>query len=521
MALPKIARRPRAALVILAVLASLTFLLNRAYDFRPAEPSVGPDIHQKLVALNISTFGEAPSGHRRLHLFMSADGPSINLCKVVHSAVALGYPMPTVLNWNGEFNRPDWHFSGSHIAKLESLLVALDRLVEGSPDADNDIALLVDAYDIWFQLPPSALLERFHKANLESDARVRQLWTNSGYDPQFPVVPPQQNIIITTAKDCQPGAESGSHPNYPYWPDSPLPADFYGEDTDKIDSSADSARRYRKVRPRCVNSGMIMGKVGPLRAALRKCREKVKAVSRKGRQLWSDQALIAEVIGEQEMWREWVRSVLLSANNRTQGGLRGEAKELVKIAEKALNGELFEFGIGLDYNFSTMPPTCSAEEEGTFVKWADRDAVREASENSGVPGPVRVPQAPTGLGGSSSPLPGSGLSWVDVPLYTDFFFGDAPVAIHHNAYISGMKAWRLENWWNLTWFYPHLRDLITIHLQQQNNPMQLARIPIRGTGQTEVVYWAPLDDAGVRAIKNFKWSKHGAEITTLSWDGIC
>ncbi|KAF4809580.1 hypothetical protein CGCSCA5_v011216 [Colletotrichum siamense] len=452
---------------------------------------------------------------------MPADGPSINLCKVVHSAVALGYPMPTILNWNGEFNRPDWHFSGSHIAKLESLLVALDELSEGRPDADKDVALLVDAYDIWFQLPPSALLERFHKANLESDARVRQLWADSGYDPQFPVAPPQQNIIITTAKDCQPGAESGSRPNYPYWPDSPLPDDFFGKDTDKIDSYADSARRYRKVRPRCVNSGMIMGEVGPLRAALRKCREKVKAVSQKGRQLWSDQALIAEVIGEQEMWRELVRGLLLSDNNRTLGNLRGEARGLVKIGKKALDGERFEFGIGLDYNFSTMPPTCSAEEQGTFVKWADRGAIREASKEAGVPEPVRVPRTPTGLGGSSSPLPGNGLSWADVPLYTDLFFGDAPVGIHHNAYISGMKAWRLENWWNLTWFYPHLRDLITIQLQQQNNPKQLARIPIGAMKQTEVVYWAPQDDTGVRTIKNFKWSKHGAEITPLSWGDIC
>ncbi|KAK1566155.1 uncharacterized protein LY79DRAFT_572617 [Colletotrichum navitas] len=452
---------------------------------------------------------------------MPADGPSINLCKVVHSAVALGYPMPTLLNWNGEFNRPDWHFAGSHIAKLESLLVALDTLYEKDSTADNDVALLVDAYDIWFQLPPSALLERFHKLNLEADTRVQNLWMDSGYDPQFPIAAPKQNIVITTAKDCQPGAESGSRPNYPHWPASPLSPDFYGEATDKIDYSADSARKYRRVRPRCVNSGMIMGKIGPLRAALRRCREKVATVSHKGRQLWSDQALIAEVIGEQEMWREWVRSVLPSVNKQALVRLHELSWEVQTVAKAALGGQRFEFGLGLDYTFSTMPPTCSAEEDGYFVKWAHREAVQKASEKAGVPGKVRVPDMPQYLGGSDSPLKGGGLTWADVPLYTDFFFGNAPVAIHHNAYISGLKAWRLENWWNMTWFYPYLRDLVTTQLQQQEHTRPLVRMTGGMAEQNEIVYWAPPEDTGRRTIKSFRWSDDGAETTPMDWEGIC
>ncbi|KAL0930528.1 uncharacterized protein CTRU02_214603 [Colletotrichum truncatum] len=451
---------------------------------------------------------------------MPANGPSINLCKVVHSAVALGYPMPTLLNWNGEFNRPDWHFSGSHIAKLESLLVALDTLYEENHAVDDDIALLVDAYDVWFQLPPSALLDRFHKVNLEADKRVHKSWTDSGYDPQFPIAPPKQNIIITTAKDCQPGPESGSHPNYNHWPDSPLPSDFYGQDTDKIDVSADSARKYRRIRPRCVNSGMIMGKVGPLRAALRRCKEKVEIVSKKGRQLWSDQALIAEVIGEQEMLREWIRSILRPVD-QPFGHPQDLSKEVRKVAEAGLGGQRFEFGIGLDYTFSTMPPTCSAEEDGSFVRWSDREAVQKASEKAGVPGNIRVPDMPTHLGGSESPVPGSRLSWADVPLYTDFFFGDAPVAIHHNAYISGLKKWRLENWWNMTWFYPHLRDLVNIRLQKQESPRPLATIAVGGTGEKEIVYLAPPEDVGSGTIKSFRWSNDGTDTVVVTWDGIC
>ncbi|KAK2029827.1 hypothetical protein LX32DRAFT_587975 [Colletotrichum zoysiae] len=429
--------------------------------------------------------------------------------------------MPTLLNWNGEFNRPEWHFAGSHIAKLESLLVALDSLHEKDSSADNDVALLVDAYDIWFQLPPSALLERFHMLNFEADKRVQSSWMESGYNPQFPIAAPKQNIVITTAKDCQPGTESGSHPNYPHWPASPLPPDIYGEETDNVDYSADSARRYRRVRPRCVNSGMIMGKVGPLRAALRRCRDKIAAVSRKGLQLWSDQALIAEVVGEQEMWREWVRFAMSSVNQQAVGSVKELSWEVQKVAEAALDGQSFEFGLGLDYTFSTMPPTCSAEEDGYFVRWSDREAVQRASVKAGVPGRVRVPEMPQCLGGSDGPLPGSELSWADVPLYTDFFFGNAPVAIHHNAYISGLKAWRLENWWNMTWFYPYLRDLVTIRLRQQENTKLLARITGGATGENEIVYWAPSEETGRTTIKSFRWSNNGAETTLMDWESVC
>ncbi|KAK2057998.1 hypothetical protein LY76DRAFT_74545 [Colletotrichum caudatum] len=202
-------------------------------------------------------------GPRRLRLFMPADGPSANLCKTIMSAVALGYPMPTLLNWNGEFNRPDWHFAGSRIAKLESLLAAVDDLYgrdSGDDDDDdaneNDLILLVDAYDVWFQLPPSVLVERFHRLNRKADARAREQWRDLGLDePGFPVGPPAQSIVVSTAKDCQPTWESGSDPRYEYWPGSPLPPDFYGNETDRVPPRApDPARRYSRTRPRCVNT---------------------------------------------------------------------------------------------------------------------------------------------------------------------------------------------------------------------------------------------------------------------------
>ncbi|EQB58050.1 hypothetical protein CGLO_01764 [Colletotrichum gloeosporioides Cg-14] len=459
-------------------------------------------------------------GSRRLRLFMPADGPKINLCKTTISAVALGYPMPTLLNWNGEFNRPDWHFAGSHIAKLESLLAVIDALYEEDDGVnENDLVLLVDAYDIWFQLPPSVLIERFHRLNRHADARVEKQWEEHGFKEDFPIPPPKQNIIVTTAKDCQPDWESGSSPRYEYWPDSPLPADFYGEGTDEILPYVfDSARKYKKIRPRCVNSGMIMGKIGALRGALQSAKKKVEKAAMDGRQLWSDQALFAEVIGDQEMWRSWMRGLASTWNGTASHDQPRDMPPHVRdIANSALEGKKFEFGIGLDYEFATIPPTCSSEDDGFFVRLDDTEMVKKESEKAGVTGGVRVKGIPPELTDAEGPLPGLGSSWGKVPLYTDFFFGTTPVGIHHNAYVFGLKPWRLEHWWNMTWYYPHLRQLVTKALRSNGKLTPLTRLPLRENDGNEMVYWASDNDEKTAKVFDGSNQTHAS----ISWDGLC
>ncbi|WYZ34307.1 hypothetical protein EsH8_I_000583 [Colletotrichum jinshuiense] len=516
--------------VILPVIIFIGFAGYALTSLFPAEANYfvhGGHTERTISRSHLERLGSPPradvGGSRRLRLFMPADGPNINLCKTVMSAVALGYPMPTMLNWGGEFNRPDWHFAGSHIAKLESLLAVIDALYEddGGDVDENDLVLLVDAYDVWFQLPPSVLIERFHRLNRDADARARQQWESRGLKPDFPIQPPSQSIVVTTAKDCQPDWESGSSPRYEYWPDSPLPSDFYGERTDRVLPYAfDSARKYKKIRPRCVNSGMIMGTIGSLRGALRKCKDKVDEAAASGRQLWSDQALFAEVIGDQEVWRHWVRGLASTWNGFVSNDHPGALpKEVRRIAGEALAGERFEFGIGLDYDFATIPPTCSSEDDGFFVKLDDAEAVRKGSETAGVPGDVRVKGIPPELKDAAQPL--SGLGWGNVSLYTDFFFGTTPVGIHHNAYIFGLKPWRLENWWNMTWFYPHLRDLVGNALESNRKLTPLARLPIHGDAGNEMIYWASEEGAGSKAVRVFDGSGKEAKFASIGWDDVC
>ncbi|KAF5672760.1 hypothetical protein FHETE_3594 [Fusarium heterosporum] len=473
--------------------------------------------HADLNNLAVPRRTSQPSTSRRLRLFMPADSPHINLCKTIMSAVAMGYPMPVLLNWKREYNRPSWHFAGSHIAKLESLLGAIEVLLEEEEANEDDVAILVDAYDMWFQLPPSVLLERYHRLNREADARLRKQWANLNIGTDFPILPPRQDIIVTTAKDCFPDSYSGSDPRYEHWPSSPMPEDMYGEGTDKIPWSFDPARKYRKVRPRCVNSGLVMGSMGALRQALRRSKQKIDSVAMRGRQLWSDQALIGEVIGDQEIWREWVKHLGASWNGTSAFNDRASLDFSVRgIADTALLGQRFEYGIGLDYNFTTAPPTCSSEEDGYFVSLSNETNVREESEKAGVPGEVRINGVPPELRNVKDTLL-SHIEWGSVPLYTDFFFGTTPVAIHHNAYVNGLKGWRLKNWWDKMWYYPQLRHLITQRLKSTtDSPTLLTKLDHEGS---RIAYTVPKADREHRRAMVF--SPLEPNFTPIEWNAVC
>ncbi|PHH69870.1 hypothetical protein CDD82_7466 [Ophiocordyceps australis] len=451
---------------------------------------------------------------------MPADSPHANLCKCILSAVALGYPAPTLLNWHGEFNRPEWHLAGSHIAKLESLLAVIHDLLarlDETRASQHDLVMLVDAYDVWFQLPPSVLIERYHELNRQANDRIRMQW--QAFAPGFPLGPPRQSIVVTSAKDCHPGKDSGTDPSYAHWPPSPMPDDLYGPQTDALLAILDPARRFRKVRPRCVNSGLIMGPMAALRHALQRCAQKVERIARSGRQLWSDQALFGQVMGDQELWREWVRELGAAWNGTTADMRHSKLPFKVRdIAAAALRNKTFDFGIGLDYNFTTIPPTCSAEEDGFFVRLDDSTAAQQQSTKAGVPGHVRFHGLPADLkraGRFDAAL--ATVPWGDVPLYTDFFFGTTPVGIHHNAYVDNLKPWRISNWWHMMWFHPHLRRLVERNLRQGPTMMAKVAHPHDSTAP-DLEYWR--DDN--KFVTVFKPATPGEGLhMALDWDGVC
>ncbi|KAF4342774.1 hypothetical protein FBEOM_3296 [Fusarium beomiforme] len=172
-----------------------------------------------------------PTRNRRLGIVLPAHNPDHDLCKVIASALALGYPAPVIVNWGKTYDKSKGWKGGSHLAKITGTLEYLDS-VSNSATPENrldedDIIVLTDSYDVWFQLPPDVLLQRYHEANRQANERLASQWKGPGRPPM------EQTIIISAQKKCFPPPSSGSVLHCGQLPESPARKDLYGPKTDK------------------------------------------------------------------------------------------------------------------------------------------------------------------------------------------------------------------------------------------------------------------------------------------------
>ncbi|KAK3674042.1 hypothetical protein LTR78_006245 [Recurvomyces mirabilis] len=217
--------------------------------------------------------------------------------------------------------------------------------------------------DIWFQLRAEVLLSRYYKINQEANERLRNRLGSAVEAESL-----KQTIIFGAGKRCAPNQ---LHTVACYsMPDSPLPDDLYGSNTDTIMGR----NKYTSLKQRYLNSGYIIGPVGDLRKMFQRAWDKVQAT--KDQMDWdngshgsdfmyhgSDQSIFNEILGEQEFQREVMRRRHRSQSDRIKG-IGGVPKAthiegtLIRDPLKPdfthetiehKDGKPDEFGIGLDY----------------------------------------------------------------------------------------------------------------------------------------------------------------------------
>lgn len=414
---------------------------SQTIQYRPQRPpgllhSIVPDLGKSMTAAD-----------RKLILVLPAHESSPDLCKVVASAVALGYPAPIIINWQDDPNAG----GQSHLKKVSGMVDFLQWATTDSDDEsdrlnEQDLVLMMDAHDVWLQLPPNVLLRRYLEINEQANARIRAehgLVDNNMME---------QTIVVSAQKGCIAPRNIMSDLNCQSVPESTLPDDVYGTFTDS---------RFTKIaynRPRYLNSGSFLGPAGDMLRYFKRVEERMNqhlAAVDSWRDLDGDQGLFAEIFGEQEVWRQKVAR---------QGWLSTEVTQEMTL----LAWNHYEYHVGLDYEQQLSYPTCHSENGGTFVNLEDLDFVAAESFRAGVD-PVRIQGLPEDMLEAPKPfadLPSSEdqeLGWGEVPLFADFWTAAIPVAIHHNAYKKGLKG-RMKTWWDRTWFFPHLRELIASRL---------------------------------------------------------
>lgn len=409
---------------------------------------------------------EEPTQNRKFVLVIPATEGGPDLCKTIFTALALGYPSPVIVNWKVDYHTVTGWNGGQNLPKIPGFVEYLDAAMHPSAHAseklgEDDLVLLVDAYDIWFQLPAEVMLKRYHAINEKANARLREEWQRE--EP----MPMRQTIVAGSGKNCHPQPTSGSDDHCERLPDSPLRADLYGPETEKNET------KHRDHRPKYINGGLYMGPAGDIRRLFRRAMEKMKSGLGQGVHLFSEQGIPGEVLGEQEIWRQWRR------------------KNTVDDADAmALMNRDFEYHFGLDYHQDLSVQTFWTDTDdglfdGAFVRLNNQTDIDEHSAALGI-SPVRLKGLPEDVRGVHNPLSSviEAPDWGEMPLYADFFTESVPAILHHN----GFKERRIS-WWHKPWFHQRLRQLLTPSLAPADLTRPLATV---STQNGSFAYWAPL-----------------------------
>ncbi|OCL04736.1 hypothetical protein AOQ84DRAFT_441901, partial [Glonium stellatum] len=283
-------------------------------------------------------------GTPNFHLLMPATHENQDFCNTVLSAMLLNYPPPTILNFESKFDT----IVDIEMAKLQAIH---NYLQDRKHVKENDIVLIVDGYDVWFQLPSDVMIKQYQNIIIDASERLRERYgltrPSSTGEPVRPLY--NQTVVWGAEKVCSP--EQQGEPACASVPESILPRTIYGKETDQ---SANF------TRAKYLNAGTVIGPAGDLRAIFKAAI--VKAHDPTNLSERTAQSLLSAVFGEQEFAREAVREKTLSAGSAWRNWLANKLgrpnanAERLSVNMTLVPGHNYEFSMGLDYTHSLFQP---------------------------------------------------------------------------------------------------------------------------------------------------------------------
>lgn len=418
----------------------------------------------------------------KLRILLPASNRDVNLCKTLLSANILGYATPTLLAWEDVFDTKSLLGGGSHIAKVSKVLKYLQSLPQ---EADDDLVLMMDAFDIWLQLRPETMIARYMAINRAANERIIQHMGDAAKAENI-----SQTVVFGAGKKCAPN-QVHTLACYPI-PVSPIPDDIYGQNTDTVMGR----NKVSSSRQRFLNSGYIIGPARDMRRMFERAWEKIEHWpkhhpedngSHESDNMYSgsDQAVFAVMFGEQEIQRERIhrRHTPDWATKLGQGSSKAaNTIEGTEVGSDILNppfthetmpeepGKSFEFGMGLDYFSDLGHQTVNSEWDGRFMQY-DKPAEefrKHANDGRGMfdctyRGEARLPQDVLESASPLADLPGAmstNQEWSNLKLYTHLCMDRVPVMVHHN----GNKDAR-RSLWPEVWFQRHGHTFVETKLR--------------------------------------------------------
>ncbi|KAF4965716.1 hypothetical protein FSARC_6499 [Fusarium sarcochroum] len=414
------------------------------------------------------------------------------------TAIALGFPSPVVINWGVDFHDITHWARGQKLLKIPGFVKYLDNVLHPMADPseklqEDDIVVIVDGYDTWFQLPPEVLLNRYYDINKKANERLYKQWSGKG------PMPMRQTIIVSSEKHCYPknSTRFGVDLHCFDLPDSPMRADLYGPETDK------NYTDVHQNRPKWINGGLYIGPAGDMRRFFRRALSRMEASIGEGFRLRSEQGMLGEVIGEQELWRKWKREKHMPDD------------DVMGFMERD-----FEYHVGFDYGQVTSLPTMGSaisEEDdffdGDFVRLGDQAVLERHAEARGI-SPARLRDLPDDIKTVRNPLDyiEKTANWSDMPLYADFFTESVPVMLHYNHFKP-----RLATWWERPWWHRRLRNLLRSRLQRNDGGEPLFVVK---SEERLIRYWSVAAEAKHRYPRRVN-ETIGSQYSKMEFNRIC
>ena len=406
------------------------------------------------------------------HLLVSSERDTDGFCRTTLSAMLLDYPSPTVVNFNVEWD-------SAMQRELHTLNSTLQYLSNKKLVQDEDLILIVDGQQSWFQLPSDVTVMQYKRV-LE-DANWR-LMTKYGVNPDgFQKY--NQTIVFGADKLCV-----GDDMACRYAPHSILPSDLYGQS---------DGNRIADVPAKFINSKMLMGPAKDLRALYRAALARIQSERSQSRTV---QSVFATIFGEQQLRRDSVEPKSVKSKLKVFMSPQKTAPSQ-QAAARLQNGTQYEFSIGLDYLHILFQPLlyCS-EDELVPIK-------HDNSSNLSVyrqPGSVyQHLSLPADLNGTHppfwrpdfenhSPSPNDKAAFIDT-LKFDSDLDSLPerntpwskIALIQNTYTGAVPAILLDNnpidpevsrpttanlTWDDMWFSPFRRALLRNYLRTSQSP---------------------------------------------------
>lgn len=406
---------------------------------------------------------------------MPAEKDSDAFCKTTLSAMILNYPPPTIVNLKRRFDNDDER-------ERQTLAETLHFLDDDKYVQDEDLVLIVDAENSWFQLPSDVIIQQYAKVLEDGNARLLKQYGRD-QDGHQKV---NQTIVFGANKICV-----GEDPACKYAPESFLPPHLYGQE-DGFDI-ADRPARY-------LNSKMLMGPAKDLKELYKAGLEKLDLGNDQKETI---QSVFATIFSEQQLRRDAVakEAALKATLEKVKDFFAGkQAKANPRLKKMAASGAVlrYEFSMGLDYTHTLFQPSvyCNEDEllpllHDNSTDLSEYDQRNARSEHLELPPSLDQSNGPfwrldlakhnpspnpktayidkLAIDATLDDLPKRSTPWTNVPLLQNTYTGSIPAIFLADSSTTTHATANIT--FNQLWFSPFRRALLRNYIRTPQSPL--------------------------------------------------